>query len=164
MEATWPRAEHLPGSGPAHWKATSVFGPTRARGKPKDVLAGENTISDIRPLSNGAVLYGTQDPVWGIISADGQAIRLGQPPIADLRSNIPNFRVSNDGATVAYSYTNAGRSPATFSVANREIHLLRGEPIPPSLHGPKLEGMRVTGWAGSFTSKIQRRADPAGPQ
>jgi WD40 repeat protein len=129
------------------------------QGEPKDVLAGENTISDIRPLSNGAVIYSTGDPVWGII-ADGRATRLGQSPIADFRSNIPNFRVSNDGATVAFSYANGGKRPATFSVLNRDIHLLQGERFPAALHGPKLDGLRITNWANSFAPKLNGKTIP----
>jgi len=130
------------------------------RGESKDVLVGGNTISDIRPLSNGAVIYCTADPIWGVVTADGRAFRLGQPPIADLRSNIPNFRVSDDGTTVAFSYTNVGRTPATYSVLNREIRLLQNEPIPAGLHAAKLNGLRITDWAGSFAPKLNGKPIP----
>jgi len=87
------------------------------RGAYRDVAASPDLILHILRLPGGGVAYGAAGPVWGTINAAGARSMFVLSSTADFRDNFANFRISDDGMTIAFSYLRNGAAPARFNAA-----------------------------------------------
>ncbi len=72
-------------------------------GSHTDLPAAHDTVRDIKSLPDGGAVFGTDDPGWGRISADGAVAALPSPVVADLRSaRDAGLGVAADGMTVEF--------------------------------------------------------------
>ena len=81
-----------------------VVWPQAGEGKPQFWPASTNTIMDLRPLANGGLVFGAQDPLWGALDTQGKRLLGGDPPIIDHRGNESRFRLARDGSIVEFSF------------------------------------------------------------
>ena len=120
-----------------------------------DLPVAHNIILDLRPLAAGGVVVGAYDPLWGVLEAPGQPWHVVQgPTTADFRDNQDGFRVAPDGASVQFSYTQFGQTPARFALRDR---LLSRAPAPDStLTAPvtTTPGLTLTGWFNTPTPQL----------
>lgn len=86
-----------------------------------DFPAAANTIRDIRPLRDGGFVYGAGDPSWGLIDGRGVQRWHRKGDLADFRNQSEQFRISEDGGTIEFGFDQWGRSPAAFSVSERQF-------------------------------------------
>lgn len=123
------------------------------RGSYSDVIVGKNTISQILPLVNGGVVYGTCDPAFGILDTSDKCALFKESVIADFRENYEGFLVSYDGGTVQFGYEYSGKSPASFSVTDRQLNIL---PANSSLFSPRTSapGITITDWKDTDNPKL----------
>jgi len=138
--------------------------PQEGQGHPQVRGAGRNSITDLRPLPGGRILFGTGDPAFGIAqkvsSAGGSSMLLGAPPLADYRGDntVSHFRISSDGASVAFGYEQFGKAPAWFSLPTRELKvgaaLNRSSESQAGLKAPRLSGLKVTDWKNTTAPKL----------
>ncbi len=69
-----------------------------------------DVIMDFQPLADGRVVYGTGDPVWGILSRDGQKLHQAETGIVDHRySRNGGLQLSPNGAQFAYNQQGTAR-------------------------------------------------------
>lgn len=95
--------------------------------------------------SADGLVYGSCDPVWGVIHS-GERVEYQQPVIADHRGpNEDEFLVSKDGGTVFFGFGYGDNRPAVFSVRKRSLR--EGRPDN-KLYPPLLQKgeMRVRDW------------------
>jgi hypothetical protein len=126
------------------------------KGAARDVLGSLSAIMDLRPLPEGRILFGGAEPTWGVITANGQRQVLGTSPLADYRDDesMSHFRVSSDGMMVGFGYDVFGQSPASFSIGDRRLELLKEAKAPAGLRAPRLQGLSVTDWMHSASPKL----------
>ncbi len=80
---------------------------------------------DLFTLGNGSLVFGSADPAWGIVAADGEHRIFKGPQIARHIGNLEGFLLDGSGGTVRFGYETGGEAPATFSVRDR---LLNSDP------------------------------------
>lgn len=80
-----------------------------------DLPGPSNTVMDLRTMPGGGVAFGTGDPAWAVLDADGRKKAGGTPAFADLRDQQQALGLSRDGLRVAFGYEVFGKSPATFA-------------------------------------------------
>jgi WD40 repeat protein len=85
------------------------------RGPPRDTPAATNSVTNLRALPNGGLVFASAEPAWGLIDRAGQRTRDVVGPVADLRNNQQGFQVARDGGTVRFCYDQKVRC-ARFSV------------------------------------------------
>jgi WD40 repeat protein len=90
--------------------------PQAGQAPPRDALAATNTIMDLQPLPQGALVYASGNPDWGVLDANGQRKYFIGAPTADLRDFANGFLVSHDGRTVRFSFKDRGTAPARFDL------------------------------------------------
>ena len=117
--------------------------PQSGRGRPIDVVSAVHTVMGLKPLPGGRILFGAGDPAWGVLDTNGQRQLLGRPPIANYSGLWDGFRLSDDGATVAFAYEHFGKAPARFSLANRKLTLLDDADGESGLHRASDRGSKV---------------------
>ena len=81
-----------------------VVWPQAGEGKPQFWPASTNTIMDLRPLANGGLVFGAQDPLWGALDTQGKRLLGGDPPMIHHRGNESRFRLARDGSIVEFSF------------------------------------------------------------
>ncbi|QWR78367.1 caspase family protein [Candidatus Magnetomonas plexicatena] len=92
------------------------------KGQHKDILIDSfNTIMQIIPLKNGGIVFGSQDPAFGIFDKNDKKIVFKQSNIADYRGNREEFQISKDAKTIRFWYENQCKSPKVFSLMEREL-------------------------------------------
>lgn len=128
------------------------------RGAFTDLACGAyNTILDLAALRDGGIAFGSFDPAFGVLDAEGRQVLLKSPEIADYRNNREGFHVSPDGATVQFSCEAFGKRPVRFSLTTRT---LTSDPTPdPPLFAPRTEafGIQVTKWENTDAPKLNGR-------
>ncbi|MGE5340777.1 MAG: hypothetical protein ACM3SY_04770 [Candidatus Omnitrophota bacterium] len=125
------------------------------------VLEGaSDTIMHIRPLTSGNIVFGAADPAWGRIDRAGKRILLKTAEVADYRHMLNRFRISRDGSKIQFRYTFEGHTPATFSLASRQITLNPGEN--PELIAPAIEshGIPIDNWKDSYHPRLNGKEVP----
>ncbi|MDD2776656.1 MAG: caspase family protein [Gallionella sp.] len=72
--------------------------------------AGYTTVIDIQTLADGRVLYGTADPIWGILSRNGQKLHQADAGIVNYRdSGNGGLQLSPNGAQFAFMQQGTAR-------------------------------------------------------
>ncbi|MEA3207971.1 MAG: hypothetical protein QOE70_1028 [Chthoniobacter sp.] len=136
------------------------------RKKQASFPVGLNTIMDLHCLADGSILFGTQEPAWGFIGPDGKRTLLGARPAADYRAvGNPNaLRVSDDASSVAFGFEMNIRSPATFSITERSLRLLKSGESPAKLHEARSEDLPIEFPADAASPpKLRGKALPLEP-
>jgi WD40 repeat protein len=89
-----------------------------------DIAVGDDTVTDLRALPDGAVAFATAEPAWGIVDAgDKVALRQGRSQ-ADFRDGYQGgFLVSQDGATVDFGFAQGGKQRARFDLLNETLEM-----------------------------------------
>src|SRR5262249_46314647 len=82
------------------------------RGRHQDLVAAGDTIMDLAPSADGGVIFGTQEPSWGVFSAKGARVRYVGGETVDLRDNQGDFVANETGSVVGFAYESSGKSPA----------------------------------------------------
>jgi WD40 repeat protein len=118
------------------------------RGAAQDLPAAQNSIMDLKPLRDGGIAWGAQDPAWGVLEADGTRGAGQSPAIADHRALLEHFRLAEDAGSLNFGYQTHGRSPARFEVSARALQIGNEMREDAALQSPLLEapGLNLTDW------------------
>ncbi|HEX5081980.1 MAG TPA: hypothetical protein VFY40_08040, partial [Blastocatellia bacterium] len=123
------------------------------RGRHQDLVAAGDTIMDLAPSEDGGVIFGTREPSWGVFSAKGARVRFVGRETADYRDNQGGFVANETGGVVGFSYESSGKSPARFSVADRQLNPGLGDGA--SLRPPRVDGLPISDWKDSQTPALK---------
>lgn len=124
----------------------------RGAGAAQDWPVAGNTLMSLAPLPNGRLAFGSFEPSWGVVDADGMRHLFHAPVGADFRDNHDGFALSADGAQVRFGYELFGKTPAVFDSQSR--HFLAADTpnlLPPALTAP---GLMVTDWKYTTAPKL----------
>jgi WD40 repeat protein len=89
-------------------------------GKPVDVPVAENTITSLATLPNGAWLYTTAEPSWGIVTSDSRFLVRHDAPVTDFRHIFRHhFVLSSDGLVVEWQLNS--KQVARFDLPQQEL-------------------------------------------
>jgi WD40 repeat protein len=130
-----------------------VVWPQAGRGTPQFWPASTNTIMDLRPLANGRVVFGAQDPVWGVLDPQGKRLVGGDPPILDHRGDESKFRLARDGSTVEFGLDIRANGKwqqrlARFDLRERRLAI---DVSPAStLFPPRTDGLDIRDWYNKY--------------
>jgi hypothetical protein len=124
------------------------------RGTPKDAGAFTGTLMDVRPLGGSAILFGSTNPTWGVLTAGGQAKLLGESPLADFSGQVRSFHVSADGETVRFGFRGYGREPALFSISNRRLVVGPKVLDEKGLNAADVASLDLTEWSDTVAPKL----------
>jgi WD40 repeat protein len=113
------------------------------RGRYQDSVAASDLIMDLATSPDGGVAFGSQEPSWGVISANGERLRFVNRETADYRDSQGSFLTNETGNIVGFSYEATGKSPARFSVADRR---LRAGGADSALRPPRIDGLPIQNW------------------
>lgn len=129
--------------------------PDAGRGSPKDASVAHNSIFDLQAAPGGGVVFGTAEPVWGVLSADG-SIRVGAAsPIADFRGGGEQLQVSADGRRIRFGFERNDGPTATFDAEDgMVIGDSRGAPGVLSPPLTQMPGLVVTDWKNTREPKL----------
>jgi WD40 repeat protein len=127
--------------------------PQAGHGPPRDEPVTSNTLMDMRPLPQGGLVFGSFDPAWGMLDAQGRRALLVSGPIADYRNNREGFTVSRDGQAVGFGFKAFGKPPASFDL---EGGLMPGSSSRVPLSPPRTSapGLAITGWVNTPTPRL----------
>jgi WD40 repeat protein len=90
------------------------------RGPSIDLDAATHAVVDMSAVPQGLV-FGADDPAWGLIDTKGNGQRYVASPKVDFRGSLKHFQISADGQRVRFPYEPGGQHPAIFSVADRAL-------------------------------------------
>lgn len=129
--------------------------PDAGRGAPRNEPVANNSIFDVQAMPGGGVAFGTAEPAWGIIAADGKQ-RLGiSSPIADFRGGGEQLQVSKDGHRVRFGFERNGSLAADFDTEDglvvSETSTAPGAVSPALTEFP---GLVVSGWKNTSEPKL----------
>jgi len=120
------------------------------RGKFSDHATSVQQLSDIRALPGGGLIFGSNDPAWGVVSSDGKSETLGVTPIVIFGTDDQDqnaFRVSANGGVVSFPFATFGKLPATFDVIQRQLlNLPAGKAFPSGLRAARTTGLKLSDW------------------
>jgi hypothetical protein len=111
-------------------------------GAAADFAAAGDTIRDIKAVPGGGAIYGTDDPGWGRVGADGGLALAPAPAVADLRgSRDGGLAVSADGEEVFFT---AGGGLYEFDAVAGA--LAPAQKIDPAFAAARVAGLDVRDW------------------
>jgi WD40 repeat protein len=127
------------------------------QGRPVESLVATNTVMGLKPLANGRLVVGAQDPLMALLDSRGRPIWQQQGEIADFRGQRGenSIRLSADGRTIRFGFKMRGENPATFSLAKWQLDLEAA--VDRGLHlpvGDGVAGLDITDWIDSLTPKL----------
>lgn len=124
------------------------------RGPYVDLPTALNTIMGLESLPGSRLVYGAQDPAFGVFDAAGRKLLERPSGIADLRDLGAKFLLSRDGRAVQFGFEQWGKRPARFSLDERRIDTATGGDT--SLRPPRTEAaeIRVTDWKQTTEPKL----------
>lgn len=128
------------------------------RGKWREVAAANSTIMQILPTRDGGVVFGTGEPSFGRIDASGKRALFVTSAIADYRDMLENFLLSSDGTRVQFGYEPFGKSPAQFSLSDRQLITDTTNTATDGLNAPIISSIAVTDWKETYTPKLNGQA------
>ncbi len=119
--------------------------------------AAQNTIQDIRTLTQNRLALGAGGPVWGVIDDTGRTV-IGQSPLIVDHRDI-ELRLAEQGGIVEFQLKQAGKQQATRFDLNQRRWLLDVS-NPTKLNPPHTtaSGFNITDWQN--TTKPQLNAQP----
>ncbi|MBF0464523.1 MAG: caspase family protein [Nitrospirae bacterium] len=128
------------------------------KGQYKDLSASVSTIMQIVPLKNDGIVFGSQDPAFGIFDKKDERIVFKQGDKPDYRGNTEEFQISKDTKTIRFWYEQGGNSPKVFSLKDRElldVSNFKDNLLKPILKSDKLD---VTDWLNNYNPQLNERA------
>jgi len=129
--------------------------PDAGRGQPRDDPVAGNSIFDLQAMPGGGVVYGTAEPAWGILSANGQKLLGVSSPIADYRGGGEQLQVSRDGHRIRFSFERNGALAADFDTENglviNDKGITAGSVAPPPTDVP---GLVLSNWRNTSEPKL----------
>ena len=123
------------------------------RGKYDEFKAANNTINDIKVLSDGSILMAGYQPDWGRYSASGSRVIYLRGETADFTNFQFNY-LTVDRRGERISFKPAGAESYTFDIANRKL-TLSDERY--KKYRDAVGSIRVTDWKDSYHPKINGR-------
>lgn len=131
--------------------------PDQGSGSLRNISVNSNTVIDLKALPGGGVVFGTDDPSWGVVQADDRLGPGRNSEIADFRANQDSFKLSQDGTRVAFSLDRLGKRPASFSIIDRQLTL--GSTSIPGLTAPSTAapGLIVSDWKNTAAPRLNGR-------
>ncbi len=112
---------------------------------------------DIRPLKNGRIVYGAQDPTFAVLDNAGNKIVEQEASIADYRAVFyGDFGISHDGNTIHFSFEVWGKRPARFSLSEQSL-ILNPQPDT-NLTAPDTTSLDITSWKNTYEPKLNGKA------
>ena len=109
---------------------------------------GTSTVMDLRPLADGKLAIGAQDPLVAVLDARGKVRWQQRGAIADFRGQRGErgLRVSRTGDVVQFGFEQWGKRPARFAVQDARLTL--DPPADQSLAGPvtTASGLAISAW------------------
>ncbi|MBF0185856.1 MAG: caspase family protein [Magnetococcales bacterium] len=124
------------------------------QGSARDFPVAENTITHLRSLANGSVVFATGEPAWGVLNRDGKLLLSRLPDQADLRGQWEKFLLAADGKKVRFGLAEDGKHPVEFDLNSRQLSQ-KAAPTA-GLHPPRMEaaGMNITGWMNTQNPQL----------
>ena len=121
------------------------------RGRYTDIKVSNNTIMQLVPLNDGSILFGTADPAFGVIDAQGHTKTLQGPGDLDFKNAV--LRLSGDGKTAEVSAINPSRT-FRFNLSKRTVEL--DPPSDTALAEPvtNTPGLSVLNWKNEYNPKV----------
>jgi WD40 repeat protein len=117
-----------------------------------DVAASGDTIDDIQPCGEGFA-FAAQDPLFGLLSAQGAPKILQGPRMPDMREKRgPSFLVSRDATSVRFGLAYGEAKPVLFDLA--AASLADSPNAPADLAPARVDGLPVTDWKNKTTPKF----------
>ena len=87
------------------------------RGHHTDLPAANDTIMHIVSLSTGGIMFGAQDPAFGIFDAQDHRSMYKRPAIVDHRGRLQHFLVARDGTMIQFD----NEQPSCFSLTEHTL-------------------------------------------
>ena len=124
------------------------------RGGFVDFRVAKDTVMGLKPLRDGKLAVGAQDPLVAVLGADGGEAWKREGVKADFRNQRGKILLSERGDVVQFGYEKWGKRPARFSVTEARLEV---SPLSDaSLQGAVTEapGLEVTDWKNSRSPKL----------
>jgi WD40 repeat protein len=131
-----------------------------------DIPATSGRIFQLLPLKKGGVVFCTyQPPIFGVLDSKDQRRFLIEPFTAEFRGNPEGLLLSADGFTAQFAFEAAGKSPGSFSIAERELTDLSRSvwgslKATFTLKKPLTDSLNITDWNGTFAPKLAGKLLP----
>jgi hypothetical protein len=117
-----------------------------------DWQVATNTVVDLRPLADGKLAIGAQDPLLAVLDAGGKVRWQQRGAIADFRGQQgePGLRVSRTGDVVQFGFEPRGKRPARLAVPDARLTL--DPPVDQSLAGPVTTAadLSISAWKNQY--------------
>lgn len=119
------------------------------RGTPTYWPASEDTIMDIRALSDGRIAFGAADPAIGLLDRAGRVVWQRAPEILDYNAREAGPRLSSDGSTVEFKYLTRSEQGLVqhfgrWVLAQKQVSLDVNADL--SLNAPRTTGLEIEDW------------------
>lgn len=123
-----------------------------------------NTLTDLRPLADGRLAFGAQDPVFGVLNRDGGKLWEHRGDILDFRGREDELRLSSDGGVVRFGFNTLQpdgafrHRTARFDLAQRLLRLDAADSA--NLAAPRTQGEPKANWLDTVHPKVLGQALP----
>lgn len=125
----------------------------------EELPAAENTITSIRPMADGKIVYGAADPTFGVLRADGTRLLIMEKPIADFRNQAQELLISPAGTDVSFGYEQLKKGQARFQMLSRELLLdSKDQKLTSAL--TKSKKIKIEDWQNSAVLKLNKQSLP----
>ncbi|WP_089725708.1 WD40 repeat domain-containing protein [Candidatus Thiosymbion oneisti] len=138
-----------------------VSWPEAGRGSARIRPIAKDAVMDLVSLADGRLVFGAQDPAWGLLDAVGRRIRGQGPTIADFRTPSDKLRLSDDGRVVEVDFDVLGthqkwkKHVLRLDLAERRLeldpHRLQRRLAPPRIQA---SGLSITDWRHKTEPKL----------
>lgn len=124
-----------------------------------------NTVMDLQPLADGRVLFASGDPSWGVVDRQGRVGLQQRPPLADHSGNFDGFRISADGARVAFVHKiwRDGAWQRSSRVFDWRSLRLEAAKAPPEMTPPRRDGLAIEDWLNTTRPRLAGQPLPLRP-
>lgn len=123
----------------------------KGRGAYRDVPAGSDVTTDIKPLKEGNFVYSTNYPDMGVISTNGE---VKYHHIAETNSygatDVSHLKVDHNATKLGV--TPYGKEPLTFDIISRQLTV--SEFLLGKIFSDTARGIEMTDWHLSYTPKL----------
>lgn len=124
------------------------------RGTFREMIAALDSIFDLQPLFDGAVIYGSGEPSWGIINRAGSRTRFVPSAVSVFSGSGKDFFISADGNTVRFNVAEYDKSQTQFSVTRRQLEPTATAMGNVQLEPPNTTGLNITDWKNNEEPKL----------
>lgn len=124
-----------------------------------------DAVMDLQPLADGRVLFASGDPSWGVVDPQGRVGRQQRPPQEDHRDNFDGFRMSADGARVAFEHKTwrDGAWQRSSRVFDWRSLRLETAAAPPAMTPPRRDGLVIEDWKDTTRPHLAGQPLPLEP-